>query len=68
MQLEVDADPMAPYMALPAVHIRSSPLSFSSILSTVYEVLVAYLTDFYHSVCLDTSCVLACLLRQSPFQ
>ena len=28
MQLEVDANPMAPYMALPAAHIRPSPLSF----------------------------------------
>ena len=29
--LEADADPIAPYMALPAVHIRLSPLSSSFI-------------------------------------
>ena len=68
MQLEVDADPMAPYMALPAVHIRPSPLSFSFIPSTVYGIFVIRLTGFHHSVCLDTFCILACLLRLSPFQ
>lgn len=46
MQLEVDADPMAPYLALPAVYIRSSPFSFSFIPSKVYRIFVIYLTDF----------------------
>ena len=36
MQLEVDADPIALYMALPAAHIRPSPLSFSFIPVAVY--------------------------------
>ncbi len=46
MQLEVDADPMASYLALPAVYIRSSPFSFSFIPSKVYRIFVIYLTDF----------------------
>lgn len=46
MQLEVDADPMAPYLALPAVYIRSSPFSLSFIPSKVYRIFVIYLTDF----------------------
>lgn len=36
MQLEVDADPIALYMALPAAHIRPSPLSHSFIPVAVY--------------------------------
>ena len=36
MQLEVDADSIALYMALPAAHIRPSPLSFSFIPVAVY--------------------------------
>lgn len=46
MQLEVDTDSMAPYLALPAVYIRSSPFSFLFIPSQVYRVFVIYLTDF----------------------
>ena len=42
-QLEVDADAMAPYMALPAACIRPSPLSFSFTPSTVYGIFVSYL-------------------------
>ena len=45
MQLEVDADPMAPYIALPAVYICSFPFSFSFIPSIVYRILVIYLTN-----------------------
>ena len=36
VQLEVDADPVALYMTLPAAHIRPSPLSFSFIPVAVY--------------------------------
>lgn len=36
MQLEVDADPIALYMALPAAYIRPFPLSFSFIPVAVY--------------------------------
>lgn len=37
---------MAPYLALPAVYIRSSPFSFLFIQSKVYRTFVIYLTDF----------------------
>ena len=46
MQLEVDTDSMAPYLALPAVYIRSSPFSFLFIPFKVYRIFVIYLTDF----------------------
>ena len=46
MQLEVDTNPIAPYLALPAVYIRSFPVSFSFIPSKVYRILVIYLIDF----------------------
>ena len=68
VQLVVDADSMAPYMALPATHIRPSPLSFSFIPSTVYGIFSIRLIDSDYSVCLDISRILACLLRQSAFQ
>lgn len=37
---------MTPYLALPAVYIRSSPFSFLFIPSKVYRIFVIYLTDF----------------------
>ena len=68
VQLEVDADPMAPYMALSAAHIRPSPLFFSFIPFAVYGILITRLTGSYYSVHLDTFCILAYLLYQFPFQ
>ena len=46
MQLKVDTDSIAPYLALPAVYIRSSPFSLSFIPSKVYRIFVIYLIDF----------------------
>ena len=46
VQLEADADSTAPDMALPAVHICPSPLSFSFLPSAVYEILFDHLNGF----------------------
>ena len=67
-QLKVDADPMASHMALPATHRRPSPLSFSFIPSTVYEIRVVYLSGSFYSIYLNMSYILAFLLNWFPFQ
>ena len=68
VQLEMDANPMAPYMALPAVHVRPSPFSPSFVSSTLHGVFVLQLTGSCHSVRLDSFCDVARFLYQSHFQ
>ena len=60
----MDIDPIVLYIALSAIYM----LFFSFIPSVVYRILIIRLIGFYYSLCLDISCIWACLLRQSSFQ
>ena len=58
---------MAPYMTLPAAHLRPSPLSLSFVPSIVHETFDVRLSGFCDPVHLNTCCDLACLVNQSLF-
>ena len=53
MQLEVDADPMAPYMALPAAHLRLSLFSLSFVPFTVHGTFAVRLSGFSYLLDID---------------
>lgn len=55
----MDIDPITPYIALPVIYIRFSPLFFLFILFKIYRIFVFYLIDFYRSVYFETFCFLA---------